>query len=157
MLVLDQVKATEVVRALSDEYSRRIVLSIITKALPIEEISKEQQIPISTCYRRVHELEQFGIIRAAKTIIQEDGKKFVCYKASFKNASINLESGELRVDLVSNRDEVSTEKQPNGAWPHATITERAIGAAGSAASTIAAMTTATKQKQAVHEAPLIQT
>ena len=92
------------VKALSDEYSRRIVLSIITRSLPIEVISEEQHIPASTCYRRIHELESYGIVRADRTIVQEDGKKFVCYRSSFKSASIQLESGELKVDLVSNRN-----------------------------------------------------
>ncbi len=104
MLVSDQAKALEVVKTLSDEYSRKIVLAIIKRSLPIEMISTEQHIPISTCYRRVHELLSYGIIRADKTIIQEDGKKYVCYKASFKRASIQLESGELKVDLISNRE-----------------------------------------------------
>lgn len=104
MLVSDNSKALEVVKALSDEYSRKIVLAIISKSLSIEEISKEQHIPISTCYRRVHELQSYGIIRVDRTIIQDDGKKFACYRASFKTASINLESGELKVDVEPNRD-----------------------------------------------------
>lgn len=104
MLVSDQAKALEVVKTLSDEYSRKIVLAIIKRSLPIEAIGEEQHIPISTCYRRVHELLSYGIIRADKTIIQEDGKKYICYKASFKSVSIQLESGELKVDLISNRE-----------------------------------------------------
>jgi len=104
LLVSDQNKAVEVVKVLADEYSRKIVLSIMTNSLPIEEISKEQHIPVSTCYRRIHEMLEYGIVRPDRTIIQDDGKKFVCYKASFKNATIQLESGELKVDLVSNRD-----------------------------------------------------
>ena len=104
MQVSDQSKAVEVIRAFSDDYSRKIILSIISKSLPVEEISKEQNIPISTCYRRVHELSSFGIIKAEKTILQEDGKKFVCYKSAFRSASVHLESGELTVDLVPNRD-----------------------------------------------------
>jgi predicted transcriptional regulator len=104
MLVLDKSKALEVVKVLSDEYSRKIILSIIAESLPIEEISARTNVPISTCYRRMHELFNYGIVRAEKTIIQDDGKKFVCYKSSFKNATIQLESRELVVDLVSNRD-----------------------------------------------------
>ncbi|MDG7001807.1 MAG: winged helix-turn-helix transcriptional regulator [Nitrososphaerota archaeon] len=104
MQVLDQSKAMEVIRAFSDEYSRKIILSIINKSLPVEEISKEQNIPISTCYRRVHELSSFGIIKAERTILQEDGKKYVCYKSAFKSASVHLESGELTVEFVPNRD-----------------------------------------------------
>ena len=47
---------------------------------------------------------EYGIIRPDRTIIHDDGKKFVCYKSSFRNATIQLESGELKVELVSNRD-----------------------------------------------------
>lgn len=103
MLVSDDVRALEVIKSLSDEYSRKIILSIIKRSLPIETISHEQHIPISTCYRRIHELQSYGLVRADRTIIQEDGKKFVCYRSSFTSASILLESGELRVDLVLNR------------------------------------------------------
>ncbi|MDA4112002.1 MAG: winged helix-turn-helix domain-containing protein [Thaumarchaeota archaeon] len=104
VLVSDKAKALEVVKALSDEYSRKIILSIISESLPIEEISSRANVPISTCYRRIHELHDYGIVRADKTIVQDDGKKFICYRSSFKNATIQLESGDLVVDLVSNRD-----------------------------------------------------
>jgi predicted transcriptional regulator len=111
MLVLDNTRAEEVVRALSDEYSRKIIKSIMSKSEPIEEISREQGIPISTCYRRVHELLLGGIVRPDKTIIQEDGKKYVCYRTTFKNATINLGANELTVDVILNRDE-STHEDP---------------------------------------------
>ena len=104
MLVSDRAKALEVVKTLSDEYSRKIVLAVIKRSLPIGVISTELHIPISTCYRRIHELASYGIIRADRSVIQEDGKKYICYKASFKSASIQLESGELKVDLISNRE-----------------------------------------------------
>ena len=88
LLVSDQEKALEVVKVLADEYSRKIVLTIISNSLPIEEISKEQHIPVSTCYRRIHEMLEYGIVRPDRTIIHDDGKKFVCYKSSFRNATI---------------------------------------------------------------------
>jgi len=102
--VSDDGKAIEVVKVLSDEYSRKILLCIISNSLPIEEISKLQNIPVSTCYRRVHEMLQFGIVKPERTIIREDGKKYVCYRSTIKNATIQLESGEVRVDVILNRD-----------------------------------------------------
>ena len=105
MQVLDHSRAEEVVRAISDDYSRRIILSVMSKSEPIEEISREQGIPISTCYRRVHDLLVSGIIKPDKTIIQADGKKYICYKASFKNATINLVAQEMTVDVVPNGEE----------------------------------------------------
>jgi len=104
MQVSDENKAIEVVKVLSDEYSRKIILSIVATSLPIEEISRLQNIPISTCYRRIREMQHFGVIRADRTIIRDDGKKFVCYKSAIKNATILIDSGELKVDVVINKD-----------------------------------------------------
>lgn len=104
LIVSDESRAVEVVKVLSDDYSRKIILSIITNSLPIEEISREQNIPISTCYRRLHEMLNYGIIKPDRTIIREDGKKYVCYKSAIKTATINLDSGELKVDVVVNKD-----------------------------------------------------
>jgi predicted transcriptional regulator len=105
MFVLDRSKGEELVRALSDDYSRKIILSIMGKSESIEEISREQGIPISTCYRRVHDLLISGIVKPDKTIILEDGKKYICYKAAFRNATINLDAEELSVDVVLNRED----------------------------------------------------
>jgi DNA-binding Lrp family transcriptional regulator len=107
MLVSDDAKALEIVKALSDEYSRRIILSLISRSLPIEDISREQHIPASTCYRRIHELQTSGIVRADKIVVQEDGKKFICYRTAFKNASISLESDGLKVEVEPNRVDAS--------------------------------------------------
>ncbi|MDG6905855.1 MAG: hypothetical protein JRN20_08735 [Nitrososphaerota archaeon] len=114
MLALDHSKGEELVRALSDDYSRKIILSIMSKSESIEQISREQNIPISTCYRRVHDLIVSGIVRPDKTIILEDGKKYICYRAAFKNATINLDAERLSVDVVVNRDDTpaSLENSP---------------------------------------------
>jgi len=102
MPVLDDSRALEVVKALSDEYSRKILLAIISKPLSIEEICAESHVPVSTCYRRVRELENHGIIRPEETIITEDGKKFIRYVSRLKQATIILDSQELKVDIVPN-------------------------------------------------------
>ena len=102
MLPSEDPRAYEVLKALSYEYSRKIVLSIISKSAPVEEICKRVQIPMSTCYRRIHALTRRGLVRPEKTIISEDGKRFVLYKSSFKDVSINLEFGGSAVDLVAN-------------------------------------------------------
>lgn len=104
MLVSERATAIEVFDALADEYSRRIVMSIISRPRSIEQISREQRIPISTCYRKIYGLLSMGIVKRDKTIIQGDGKKYRCYKASFKSAHIDFESGEIRVEVVPNTE-----------------------------------------------------
>lgn len=104
MLVSDNEKAAEVMKIVSDEYSRKIVVSIMSRSLSIEEISRERNIPISTCYRRIRRMQNLGLVKVDKTVIQEDGKKYVCYRAAFRDPSIQLLSGELVVDVIPNTE-----------------------------------------------------
>lgn len=91
----------DILNTIADEYSRNIILSIITKPKSIEEIAKDEQIPISTCYRRVRDLETHGIIRLRETVITEEGKKIMRYGSSLKSATISIEPGEVTIDIVS--------------------------------------------------------
>ena len=99
---MDYAKAKEIVSAISDEYSQRIVLETMSKDLTIPKMCSELEIPISTCYRKVHRLLRCGIVRPLRTVIDDSGKKFVSYTASFKRVSIRFESGEVLVDATLN-------------------------------------------------------
>lgn len=103
ILSLEDARLTEIVRMLVDDYSRKICLSIIGKSLSIDQISKQQSIPISTCYRRIQELREHGMVRADKTV--KGSKKPVRYRATFKAVSISFESGRLEVDMIKNPEE----------------------------------------------------
>jgi len=103
VLVTDSAKSLDVVKALADEYSRKILLSIIFNSLSVDEISNELHIPISTCYRRMHDLEINGLVRKDKIILQNDGKKVISYISIFKNATINFDSENLVVEVGLNR------------------------------------------------------
>jgi len=78
-----------------------------------EQISSEQHIPVSTCYRRIHDLLVLSIIHVDK-IDLASGKKSVLYKSAYKNILIKFEANELRVDLVPNVDGEDINSQ-NGA------------------------------------------
>ncbi len=103
MWINDAVKVRAIVGAVSDEYSKRIIAATMTEAKSPEQISAEQHIPVSTCYRRIHDLLVLSIIHVDK-IDLASGKKSVLYKSTYKNILIKFEANELRVDLVSNVD-----------------------------------------------------
>lgn len=103
MILLEDAKATEIARLLVDDFCRRICLSIMEKSLSIEEISTKQHVSINTCYRKIHELQEYGLVAVDKIEI-EKGKKLVRYLATFKGFSISLESGRFEVDMIQNQD-----------------------------------------------------
>ena len=65
-----------IIRALADEYSRKLILGTLSRARSVEELSQTENIPISTAYRRVNELKEIGLLTVEKTILTDEGKKF---------------------------------------------------------------------------------
>jgi hypothetical protein len=92
------------IRALADEYSRKIILGTIDRARSVEELSGTEKIPISTAYRRVNEMSEVGLLAVEKTIITDEGKKFELYRSSFKSVKLQLTQGEIMVDAELNED-----------------------------------------------------
>ena len=56
MMVVEQDRKDALLQSMADEFARKILLSTMLRAKTIQEIAEEDRIPISTCYRRVHEL-----------------------------------------------------------------------------------------------------
>jgi hypothetical protein len=104
MQILEEKEATTLVRALSDQYSRDIISSTIQKAKTVESISSDCQIPISTCYRRIHELVSEKLMIVDRVILTDDGRKYETFKSAFREASITFQSGKLLVEATSNKD-----------------------------------------------------
>lgn len=91
--------ADGLLEVLSDTYSRKIFLSTRNEPKTVEEISHENGIPISTCYRRVHELIQLRMLRIVSTIITPEGKKYGRYACAIGSVKVSLSSGSLTIDI----------------------------------------------------------
>jgi len=102
--ITDQAKVQSIVQSLSDEYSRKILLSSITSAKSVEDLSKENDIPLSTCYRRVHELLDTQILVVEKIIVTPDGKKYELLRSAYKAVNVTFDGGVMKVDALINED-----------------------------------------------------
>jgi len=102
--ITDQAHVQSIVQSLSDEYSRKILLSAITSAKSVEDLSKENDIPLSTCYRRVHELLDSQILLVERIIVTPDGKKYELLRSAFRNVTVSFDNGTIKVDAAINED-----------------------------------------------------
>jgi hypothetical protein len=100
MMVEEQDRKEAVLLAMSDPYMRRILAATMVEDKPIDQISKEKAIPMSSCYRRVRELVGLRLLRIEHTIITERGKKYETYRAAFSDARISMTSGEVAVEVT---------------------------------------------------------
>ncbi len=92
------------VQGLADEYSRKILLSAIPKAKSVEDMSRENDIPLSTCYRRVHELLDSQILVVEKIIVTPEGKKYELLRSAYRAVNVTFDGGVMRVDAIINED-----------------------------------------------------
>jgi DNA-binding Lrp family transcriptional regulator len=104
VLIEDPSRVQALVQAMGDEYSRKIILSAIPAAKSVEDMSRENDIPLSTCYRRVHELLDAQILVVEKIIVTPDGKKYELLRSAYKAVAVSFESGVMRVEATVNED-----------------------------------------------------
>jgi predicted transcriptional regulator len=99
-LVQEQERKDALLQALASDYSRKILLSTIQQSKSVEEIARDSKIPVSTCYRRIHELLTLRLLRIEKTIINDSGKKYETFRSTVKDATVNFSSNEMAVEVT---------------------------------------------------------
>ncbi|MDH2901789.1 MAG: helix-turn-helix domain-containing protein [archaeon] len=104
MRITSQRIKDELIKALADEYSKKIILKTINQARSVEELAQAESIPISTAYRRVNEMKENGILIVERIVITDDGKKYDLYRSAFRKLQIGLEQDEITFDVVLNED-----------------------------------------------------
>ena len=93
-------------KALADPESARILAATATGPRSANEIVKGEDLPQSSTYRRLHELEAEGLVVVAKTVLKPDGKTYQMYKATFREVRVTFRGGELIVEAEPNSDVV---------------------------------------------------
>ena len=110
MIITNEKQKEPILNALLDDYSRKILDSTIDKAKSITEIIREQDIPMTSTYRRVKLLMDNKLIKVERSMVTEDGKRYYLYLSSIKNASIKYNEGELIVEITPNIKELPEDK-----------------------------------------------
>jgi len=91
-----------ILKALSDEYSRAIMNYTIEQPKSVVEIVKDCDIPMTTAYRRVNELEESKILKVTGSVVTDDGKKYFLYQNRLKSIYVIFGLEELDVQIVEN-------------------------------------------------------
>ena len=91
-----------ILKALSDEYSRTIMNYTIEQPKSVIDMVRDCNVPMTTAYRRVHELEENKILKVTGSIVTDDGKKFFLYQNRLKAIYVIFGLEELDVQIVEN-------------------------------------------------------
>jgi len=91
-----------ILKALSDEYSRTIMNYTIDEPKSIVNMVKDCDIPMTTAYRRVKELEENKILKVTGSIVTDDGKKYFLYQSRLKAIYVIFGVDSLDVQIIDN-------------------------------------------------------
>lgn len=106
-------------KLLADDYAERILVATYSRAQSAQEVSDKFDIPIAACYRKVHELEEHGLLKCERMVTTPKGKSMKLYRSQLKSAHILFENGKFKVKL-----EFRYENEKNNKWIHLEIPRR---------------------------------
>lgn len=85
------------IHELMDSVSYQIIMSISEYAEPVVEISVENNIPLSSTYKKIKRLTKHGLVQVDKITIDEAGKKIFLYKSKIGSIRIDIEQGNISI------------------------------------------------------------
>jgi hypothetical protein len=84
---------------LTDQYAVKILVATVRAPRCAQDIAKQNGIPIAACYRRIKDLERFGLVKCTEKRLSQQGKRVCYYVSMVKTAHVFYEEGKLKVKL----------------------------------------------------------
>lgn len=79
--------------ALGDGVVRRILSATDGAARTAPELNQATGVPLTTLYRKLHELEALGLIGIERSAITGDGKRVDFYRSRLEEARVDVRAG----------------------------------------------------------------
>ena len=102
MIIKNEKQKAAIANALIDKYSRKILNSTMENSKSVMDIMREQEIPMTSAYRRIKSLQDNKLIKIEKSVVTDDGKRYYLYRSTLKSVVINYIDGNLYVDITLN-------------------------------------------------------
>lgn len=91
-----------ILAALSDEVALRVLATLAERSASVREVAQRLAIPLASCYRHIHRLQEGGLVFVERSAFTPDGKRYELYRATLRRATITLEGGTVAVRCEMN-------------------------------------------------------
>lgn len=89
---------TDLLTALGGKYSAQIMTA--TRApISAQELSERIDVPIATCYRRIEDLEEAGLLRCEGRQLSEEGRRTSVYRRTVDTMTFDFTGDEPTISL----------------------------------------------------------
>jgi predicted methyltransferase len=94
--------ASILLKELFDGFSYKIVMSTIEDSKTVFEICKDNDLPISSTYKKIKKLKDLGLLFIDRIVINEKGKKVVFYKSKIQSVELMLNKKQVLLQFKKN-------------------------------------------------------
>ncbi|HKO64732.1 MAG TPA: hypothetical protein VJU13_05980 [Candidatus Nitrosocosmicus sp.] len=94
--------ASILLKELFDGFSYKIVMSAIEDSKTVFEICKENDLPISSTYKKIKKLKDLELLFIDRIVINEKGKKVVFYKSKIQSVELILNKKQVLLQFKKN-------------------------------------------------------
>lgn len=86
------------IQSLFDFYSVKIISMAMQKPITVQEVSEELEIPTATCYRKVNELVEKGILAEVQKVLVERQKRRSTFVSLVKEVKMEITPEGTKLD-----------------------------------------------------------
>jgi DNA-binding Lrp family transcriptional regulator len=90
--------SVEILRALGNKYNAEI-LGSADEPLSAQELSDELDVPIATCYRRINELTEAGLLEHHDSVLSDEHRRVDVYRRNVNGVQVTFEGEEFDVTV----------------------------------------------------------
>ena len=90
VLTFDYEEALPRLQVLAEVISHKIILSTIEEARTAQEIALENELPLSSTYKKIKRLQSMDILCIERISLDDTGKRVLYYKSRIKSVEFSL-------------------------------------------------------------------
>jgi hypothetical protein len=92
-------ESVSILKELFDGFSYKILLSTLDEPKSVFQICEENDVPISSTYKKIRKLKESGLLFIDKIVISERGKKIVFYRSKVRSIELTLDKQQVTLQL----------------------------------------------------------
>jgi hypothetical protein len=86
-------------KLIMDDLNMRILGATAFEALSVRDIAYMFDVPLVSCYRKINELESYGLLECVEKQLRTNGKRVRKFKSQLIKVTLSLERGKLNISL----------------------------------------------------------
>lgn len=92
-------KEEGILAALGDRSSSQILLALDSSPKAVHDLVRALDLPQSTIYHKLHELQRVGVVVVQSVSITGDGKRVELFRSLLESVSVEMVGGRLNVKV----------------------------------------------------------